>query len=68
MWPNQQTTELIQMIGRKRLDDGEQVNVYVANMDEDTVKYRLSQANEWLEIGGAVFGDEVAHTQFVVNG
>lgn len=43
-------TELIQMIGRKRLKDGEQVNVYVANVDEDTVDYRLSQVNEWLEI------------------
>lgn len=43
-------TELIQMIGRKRLDDGGQVNVYVANVDEDTVDYRLSQVNEWLEI------------------
>lgn len=41
-------TELIQMIGRKRLDDGGQVNVYVANVDEDTVDYRLSQVHEWL--------------------
>ena len=48
-------TEFIQMIGRKRRKDGEEVNIYVRSAASATLNYRLQLVNRWIEICNRAF-------------
>lgn len=43
-------TEFLQMVGRKRLKPGENINVYIRAISEDSINAKLRSVNEWLQI------------------
>ena len=43
-------TEFLQMVGRKRLKAGEDINVYIRAIGEEAINAKLRSVNEWLQI------------------